>query len=73
MIAITTKTKKWGNSIGVILPKGIAVKQHIKPEQEIILYMEDQKVSKVEELFGINKRKIDTAKALKEIDAMFGD
>lgn len=73
MITITAKTKQWGNSIGVILPRHITIKQHIRPEQEIILHIEDQKVSKAEDMFGINKRKIGTAQALKEIDAMFGD
>ena len=73
MIAINARTKRWGNSIGVILPKYIAKKQHIGPEQDIVIHIEDQKVSKVIDLFGINERKIYTAKALKEIDNMFGD
>ena len=73
MITINAKTKKWGNSIGIILPKSITEKQHIKPEQEIILHIEDQKTSKVKDFFGINKRKIDTVKALRDIDKMFGE
>ena len=73
MITINAKTKQWGHSIGVILPKKVAIRQHIKPEQDIVIHIEDQKSSRVRDLFGINKRKIDTAKALKEIDGMFGD
>jgi len=33
--------------------------------------IENQKISKVKDLFGINKRKIDTEKVLKEIDRLF--
>jgi antitoxin component of MazEF toxin-antitoxin module len=73
MITINAKTKKWGHSIGVIIPKKITRKQHIKPEQTIVIHIEDQKSLKVRDIFGINKRKIDTAKALKEIDNKFGD
>ena len=73
MITINAKTKQWGHSIGVILPKKVTKMQHIKPEQNIVIHIEDQKSSKVRDLFGINKRKIDTAKALREIDKMFGD
>jgi len=73
MITINAKTKQWGHSIGVILPKEVTKRQHIKPEQNIVIHIEDQKSSKVRDLFGINKRKIDTAKALREIDEMFGD
>ena len=48
---ITCKTKQWGNSIGVILPRDIIREKNIKPEEEIILTIE-KKRSVLKELFG---------------------
>jgi antitoxin component of MazEF toxin-antitoxin module len=73
MITISAKIKKWGNSIGLILPKQITKKQHIKPEQDIVLHIENQSSMKVDDLFGINDNNINTAKTLKEIDKLFSD
>ena len=36
-MAIKTFTRKWGNSIGVVLPKEFVEKQKIKENQEIII------------------------------------
>jgi len=48
---ITCKTKQWGNSIGVILPRDIVREKNIKPEEEIIINIE-KKRSVLKELFG---------------------
>ena len=48
---ITCKTKQWGNSIGVIIPKDIIREKNIKPEEEILINIE-KKRSILKELFG---------------------
>ena len=37
------KPKKWGNSIGVIIPKEIIEKQNITIDDELILHIEKKK------------------------------
>ncbi len=47
-------TKKWGNSIGVIIPKDVVEKEHIKEGQKIeIVIMKPDNVLK--ETFGMMK------------------
>ena len=73
MIEIKAKTRKWGNSIGVIIPKGIAKRQKIGPQQDITLLLEKSEGTAVRDIFGTNKLKISADKALREIDGLFGD
>ena len=37
------KPKKWGNSIGVIIPKEIIEQQNITMDDELVLYIEKKK------------------------------
>ena len=67
MVQIKARTKKWGNSIGVIIPNGIAASENIKPEQEIDLIIL-KKPSKIGDFFGILKgKKFDAQKFKDEI------
>ena len=50
-MAITVTTKKWGNSIGVIIPKEVVEREGIKPEQQVSLEVKPMKNS-LAELFG---------------------
>ena len=65
---INTITKKWGNSIGVIIPSEVIKKQEIKEGQEIIITMVSKKKTKVKNVFGKLKFKKDTQEILDEID-----
>ena len=51
---IPVKTKRWGNSIGVIIPKQETDKRHIK-EDEIIFIELIGKENPLKELFGFGK------------------
>ncbi len=56
MTVVKTVAKKWGNSIGVVIPKNVAKKEHIKDGQKIeILIMKSNNVLK--ESFGMMKGK----------------
>ena len=72
MIEINTKIKKWGNSLGLIIPKDITRKQHIRPKQDIRVFIEKSGASTVSDVFGIG-RKLSTRKALEKVDKLFGD
>ncbi len=53
-MAVEVKTKKWGNSIGIIIPSETVEKFDIKPEERIVV--EISKESNVlKEMFGTMK------------------
>ena len=65
-MTINVKTKKWGNSIGVIIPSETIEKLNIKPEETITIEV-TKKENVLEEMFGKGKFKKPTAQILKEI------
>ena len=65
MIEIKAKTKKWGNSVGIILPKKLGM----QPDQEITLHIETHPVTTVKDIYGLFAGKIgNVEKLMKEID-----
>ena len=64
-MAIEVKTKKWGNSIGVIIPNETVEKLHIKPEEKIIIEINKQE-NVLKELFGAIKFRRSTKEILKD-------
>ncbi len=65
MATATVTTKKWGNSIGVIIPKEVVDKEGIKPEQKVEIEIKGKKTV-LEELFGALPFKKTTEQLLKE-------
>jgi len=68
---IETLTRKWGNSIAVIIPSSIVEQEKLKENQEIIVKFEKKKPKKVKAgaLFGFLKDwKRPTDEILKEAD-----
>ncbi|MBI2499829.1 hypothetical protein HYV88_06305 [Candidatus Woesearchaeota archaeon] len=62
---IVIKPKKWGNSLGLIIPNEIIRKQGITSETNIVVNI--RKANRVKDIFGILKDwKIDTQKARNE-------
>ena len=49
---ICAKTKQWGNSIGVIIPKDMVREMGIKPNEEICFEVKKRKTNALKELFG---------------------
>lgn len=66
---IKTRTKKWGSSLGIIIPNIIVERENIKPNQEIkILAVETMGKIKIKNLFGKLKNwKINSQKFKDEI------
>ncbi len=73
---IETLTRKWGNSIAIVIPAQIAEQEKIKENQEIIIKFEKKKHPKVKAgaLFGFLKDwKRSTDEILKEADKGWKD
>jgi len=65
-MAIEVRTKKWGNSVGVIIPSESLRKLNIKPDEKIIIEIQ-KKENILKELFGKAKFKKSTEQILKEV------
>lgn len=69
---IETRTRQWGSSLGVILPKEIVQKEGLKENQIIkILAIKTKEKTKVKDIFGKLKFKKKTKALLEEIDREF--
>ena len=53
MVEIETKTRKWGSSIGVVLPKNVVDEVGIKPNEKIVIEIKKRPLAK--EFFGLLK------------------
>ena len=58
MEIIQTKTKKWGNSIGMVLPKEMVVRNNIRENQLLKLAILNEDGNVVERSFGKLKDKL---------------
>lgn len=64
---ITCRTKQWGNSIGVIIPKEFATEKGIGVNEEVLVEVEKKsKKTVLQELSGSLKFKKPTEQILKE-------
>jgi len=55
-VLLETKTKKWGNSLGVIIPSEVVVREKLKENEKVeLLLVRDSRVLK--ETFGALKGK----------------
>lgn len=66
-MAIEVKTKKWGNSLGIIIPSKEADNLKLKENQTIRIDIHLTTENPLKELFGSYKSKIPTEKLLKDI------
>ena len=66
MIEIETTARKWGNSIGIALPKDVVEKANIEPDKEIKVFIQDKRVN-LSNVFGTLKIKKPTQEILDEI------
>ena len=63
---IAAKKRKWGNSLGIIIPKEEVENLNLKENQIVILEI-TKKENPLKELFGFGKLKKPTEELLKEI------
>ncbi|MBI2580779.1 AbrB/MazE/SpoVT family DNA-binding domain-containing protein [Candidatus Woesearchaeota archaeon] len=64
---IAVKTKQWGNSIGIVIPKAVAEEKGIGPDEEVLVEVEKKsKKTVLEELSGALPFKKPTEQLLRE-------
>ncbi len=70
MEAVTAKARKWGNSLGITLPKEVVKREGIKPGMKVQLLVTSNPRNPVRESFGMLKGKIrkSTDDIMREID-----
>ena len=66
MIEVERIARKWGNSLGISLPKDVVKKANLKPNTEIRVFIHDRKVD-LTKVFGTLRIKEPTQKILDEI------
>ncbi len=65
MIELKTRTKKWGHSVGILIPKQFGIKE----DEELRVHIEPaNRFTKVKDIFGMLHLKKPTGKLMKEID-----
>lgn len=74
MEQVDVRVKRWGNSFGIVLPIKVVEKEKLSEGKEIIITIQSKEKTKVKDVFGILKKelgKVDTQKALREVDRAF--
>ena len=65
-MTFAVKTKQWGNSVGVVIPKEVVTHLDIKPGEVVFLDIE-KKENVLKELFDTLKFRQPTTKILREV------
>lgn len=68
MIEIKSKLRKWGNSLGIVVPQSIIEKEKAKEGDEIIILFGRRKDNVLREMFGTHKFKKPVEELMKEVD-----
>ena len=68
MIEYETKLRKWGNSIGLIIPKEDVKKEGLRDDESVRAIIIPKKMVKVKDIFGKLKFKKSTEEIMKEAD-----
>ena len=65
-MAIQVTTKKWGNSIAIIIPSDTVAEMNIKPNEEVVVEIERKRNVLMELFRSGRQRKISTKQILQE-------
>lgn len=68
MQAFETVPKKWGNSLGVTIPKDIVDKEHLSSGKKVKVFVVADQMNELRKVFGSLKLKMPAQKAMEEID-----
>jgi len=55
---VKTEAKRWGNSLGIVIPRAIVETEHIKEHQELEVIIRSKSKNVLKGLFGIAKGKL---------------
>ena len=68
MEVFETIPKRWGNSLGVTIPKPVAEKGHLSTKKKVIIMLIDPVAADLRSVFGTLKLKKPTQQVMEEID-----
>ena len=70
MQELKTRVKKWGNSFGVMIPREVIKREHLREGSEVEVTINSTKITKVKDIFGILKGKLNksTEEIMREVD-----
>ena len=68
MIEYETKLRKWGNSIGLIIPKEDVKKEGLRDDDIVRAIIVPKRIMKVKDIFGKLKFEKSTEQIMKEVD-----
>jgi len=57
MVLVHVEAKKWGHSLGVVIPKDIVAQKHLR-EHQIVTLLIVEKTTVLKDTFGVLKGKI---------------
>lgn len=67
MAEYTTTTKRWGNSLGLLIPKEIIRDSHIKENEKVIVLLLRDNTPVLQKTFGIAQGKIKNVQKIKNM------
>ncbi|MBI3036827.1 AbrB/MazE/SpoVT family DNA-binding domain-containing protein [Candidatus Woesearchaeota archaeon] len=73
MQGFETVPKKWGNSLGVTIPKEIVDSERLSPGRRVRVFVVADQSGRLRKVFGSLKLKMPTQKAMEEIDREYHD
>jgi len=68
MIEIKTKLRRWGNSLGVVVPQQVIEKENSQEGDEVILLFKKNDDNLLKNIFGTFKFKKPVDEIMKEVD-----
>lgn len=73
MKGFETVPKKWGNSLGVTIPKEIVDSERLSSGKKVKVFVVGDRTNELRKVFGTLKLKMPTQKAMEEIDREYND
>lgn len=70
VIQTRTKVREWGNSLGIVIPKEIVIKEGLRPNEHVTITISRKQI--LEDFFGkLKKARIDAQKMKDESRKMW--
>jgi antitoxin component of MazEF toxin-antitoxin module len=63
---IKAETKKWGNSLGIVIPKSVVEELNLKPHEEVVIEIRKTR-NALADMFGSSPFKDDPRSILREV------
>lgn len=68
MIEVTAEARKWGRSIGLVIPKELTKREGIRPGDRLKVLVQKEKKNPLKEMYGFDPSLRPAREILKDID-----